>query len=274
MFNMEYSSMEDVVTHVPDEFINELLEIRKTHGEMQVEKLAFVYSFCVVSACLCEGGLYFPSVDSTPISRETIVRALGGKNYTTPQAKFIKKGGILEQAGLVFTSKEIPLGSFSTLYDSADTTVSHKELLFATELQNDPIQAEYLGFKKPNFINYSVVVPQFLMKRRDYSRGTLSSYVDTYEISLNDIIRIIEANEETKRNIKMEIYTFGILKLFNNGRYKGFKVSGKTVEEMGLMKQSLFSKYTRLLKAHGLIKVWQQFKEKEVGYETNIYHFI
>lgn len=262
---MECKLEKEMSVQIPNELFNQISE-----SECEsLEEMALAYSYCVMNSLLTKYGLYYPDCESKPVTTKDVIQWLGYKTYNK-QSVIVKRNGYLERAKIIKHVKEIPLGLINNYEMSHDTSIGG--LLTASSINSDQTVKQYLGMSKQTFRNYTVPLPLFLIDRNGYANGTLIEYINTHTMSYGSIEKIIKKNKANTRNIRTEIYVYGLLKMFSYGRKK-FSISGTTLESFNLISQSTFSKYVLLLEKHKLIKVYRG-KQSDSFDLTNTYQII
>lgn len=262
---MDCNIKSEMEVQIPDELFQNIVQSKCE----TVEEMSLAYSYCLFNSFLTKYGLYYPDSDSDLVTNKDILSWLGYKKYSS-QSKIIKRGGYLEEANIIKHIKEIPLGMINNFIKENQKTIGG--VLTASSLLGDDTVKYHIGLGSQKFRNYTVAYPIYLECREGYANGTLIEYINTHKIVFSSIEKIIKRNKANTRNIRTEIYVYGLLKMIARGR-QDFPISGNTVEALNLISQSTFSKYVALLEKHKLISIKRGKKSDEFR-STNVYRFL
>lgn len=241
------------------------------HIKTNTQQSSFAYAYIVTVAFLYKYAHYVDVDNGTYIQNKDIKQLLGYGATTKSIDKIIKRNGILEEIGLIDTTKNYPV----------QVTHSNEEVngyLARDFITIDMIDDNYVNYELIKGIvknrNYEVKEPSFFF---DYKGevGTLYDYSNTHKITIQEFIRIVY--DRGLDNIHFLLYGFFKSRCFGYKNNTQEIALYKIVEDAGVGKDAFYSRLDDM-KKNGFLEVkHKQFvmagEKHDISIEGNEYVF-
>lgn len=256
---------------IPNGIFKDLSQNIKKNNKTSIQQVSFAYTYLVTIAFLYKYAHFVDVDNGTYIQNGDIKELLGYGKTTKTVDKIIKKNGILEQIGLVKTTKDYPVGVEYT--DSKINNINIRDFVMVSTLEaNNDHYNTIKSIVKNN--NYEIKEPTFLFEY-DGDIGSLYNYEKTHKITFNEFMLFIYDDELD--NIDFLMYSFFKYKCYGLKDNTKSIALYKIVAELGIGRDAFYT-HLEKLKERGFVKVihkgWRIAGEKhDSSIEANEYHF-
>lgn len=252
-------------------FKNLSTHIRNKNGSINIQQVAFAYTYLITTAFLYKYAHYVNIDNGTYMQNADIKELLGYNRITKTIDKVIKKNGILDNIGLTSTTKDYPIRFVMNPTEEING-IPLREFVTISELDvNDVNYNTIKGIVKNR--NYEVKEPLFITTEYDGSDyGTLYNIERTHEITLDEFISFVF--DEDLSNIDFLLYGFF------KSRCKGYKDNMKAMAvykiilEIGIDRGTFYDHLEKLKNKKYIAvnhKEWKVKGEKYRDMEANEY---
>lgn len=233
-----------------------------------IQQMSFAVSYVVTISLLYKYAHFVDTENNTYIQNSDIKEILGYNKKTKSIDVFIKKGGYLEELGLISTTKNYPVSFSNTNESINDIPVIEFECI------ND-IDTESILYKRVKSIvknrNYEIREPVFFFNNND-DTGTLYEYSNTVKITLKEFLYFM--NDDNFDNIDFVLYLY--FKWQCEGlQYDTKSLSFSCIEQDIKIGNDAFYNHIKKLQSSKLLfvshKGWQDMDNDSV--ESNDYTF-
>ncbi|AYP68234.1 transcriptional regulator [Bacillus phage vB_BcoS-136] len=261
----------DAYVQIPNGLFRDLSsKIKDKKGSTNIQQTSFAYSYLVTIAFLYKYAHFVDLDNNTYIQNNDIKQILGYGRTTKTIDKIIKKGGLLEDIGLVQTNKDYPVRA-----EYSDEEIDGNRMIEFTMFNSLPSDdSEYMMIKSiVKNRNYEIREPMFLFEYKD-DVGTLYNYECTHRITIKEFIDIVY--DENLDNIDFMMYSFFKSQCL---RYKSNSKPiplNNIISEIGIGKDAFYNHLENLKNkkyVNVLHKGWKIKNESEIA-DANEYHFM
>lgn len=267
--NIKYLYGDDAYVQMPNDIFNKLSHnIKNKNGSTNIQQSSFAYSYLVCVALLYKY-THFVDIDNGTYLQNTDIKQVLGYSKTTKSIDtIIKKNGILEEIGLVQSTKDYPV-SANYISDEIEGIKIRDFITIGMVDESFSGYAEMKSIVKNR--NYEIREPIFLFEYDD-DIGTLYDYSNTHRITIKEFMEFIY--NDKYNNIDFMLYGYFKSRCYN---YKDNTRSIpllRIISEVGIGKDA-FYKHLETIKKHKLIEV--EHKPWVMGdgeAEANEYRFI
>lgn len=204
------------------------------------QQSSFAYAYLIAVAFLYKYAHYVDIDNGTYIQNKDIKQVLGYGGSTKTVDKIIKKDGILEEIGLISTTKKYPV----QFTNSGDEINGFNAREF---ISIDMINEDYVNYDSIKNIvknrNYEIKEPTFFFNYKE-DIGTLYNYSNTHKITIQEFIRIVY--DESLDNIHFLLYGFFKSRCFGYKDNTKEIALYKIVEDAGVGKDAFYSRLNDL----------------------------
>jgi biotin operon repressor len=262
----------DVYVQIPNGLFKDLADSIKSKSKTNILQSSFAYSYLVALSLLYKYAHFVDFDNKTYIQNSDLKQVLGYDKTTKTIDKIIKKGGVLEEIGLIETAKDYPI-SVEYIEETVDG-LSMREFITVSNMGNNANDTYFSTLKDiVKNKNYEIKLPLFLFDYKD-DTGTLYNYSNTHRINLDEFMKF--AFSDDLDNVDFMIYGFMKHKCYglpNNSRSLGLN---KITLELGIGRDSFYS-HLEKLENKGFIesirKGWRVSSKKDAEIEANEYIF-
>lgn len=241
----------DIGVRIPNDIFFRLSStIKNKNGSINIQQVAFSYSYIALNAFLSKYAHYVDITNGVYVQTGDIKQLLGYSRTTKSIDKIIKKNGVLEDMGLIRTSSDYPLFLTIDKTEKINDTFIH-DYVMSSNIDDNEIKQKLKSIVKNR--NYEVKEPTFLFEPYgDNDYGTVYEIKKTHEIMLSELIRFID--DANLDNIDCLIY------FYIKSRCKGYQHNKKQmtlykmIAEIGIDRSSFYS-HLKVLKLLGFISV-------------------
>jgi hypothetical protein len=216
--------------------------------QSNTQQSSFAYAYLVAIAFLYKYAHFVDVDNGTYVQNNDIKQVLGYGKSTKTVDKIIKKNGILEEIGLIATTKSYPV----QFTDSGEEINGHlaRDFITIDMIDEDYVNYEVIKSTVKNR-NYEIKEPTFFF---DYKGdvGTLYDYSNTHKITIQEFMRIIY--DESLDNIHFLLYGFFKSRCFGYKNNTQEIALYKIVEDAGVGKDAFYSRLDDL-KKNGFLEV-------------------
>ena len=249
---------------MPNGIFNDLAKINQN-----IQQISFCFSYLVTIAFLYKYAHFVDLDNGTYVQNSDIKQILGYNKTTKTIDKFIKKNGVLEELGLIATTKDYPVEVEYT--EEKVNNINMREFKTISMLNADNIHYNMIkGIVKNR--NYEIREPLFFFEYND-DIGTLYNYENTFEITLDEFMMFVY--EESLDNTDFFLYCYLKSKCY------GLKYNMKQMALVNIINDLCIGKdafygHLNKLKEKGFVEVnhkgWRT-GEAESEIEANDYYF-
>lgn len=256
---------------MPNGIFRDLSDGIKNKEEANIQQISFAYVYLVTISFLYKYAHFVDLDNGTYIQNSDIKQILGYNKTTKTIDKLIKRGGILEDLGLISTTKKYPV--YVEYTENKSENLSMREFVTI-----DMIDKNFSNYKKIKSIvknkNYEIKEPTFFFQYKE-DVGSLYNYERTHKITLKEFINLVF--EEDMDNIEILLYFFFKYKCYGLKRNMKSLALYKIILEIGISRDA-FYKYLNNLKDRGFVNVshkgwYVAGKKHNKNIEANEYYF-
>lgn len=256
---------------IPNGIFKDLSQSIKKNIKTSIQQVSFAYTYLVTIAFLYKYAHFVDVDNGTYIQNGDIKELLGYGKTTKTVDKIIKKNGILEQIGLVKTTKDYPVSVEYT--DNKINNINIRDFVMVSMLEaNTDHYNTIKSIVKNN--NYEIREPAFLFEYNG-DIGSLYNYEKTHKITFNEFMLFMY--DDKLDNIDFLMYSFFKYKCYGLKDNTKSIALYKIVAELGIGRDAFYT-HLEKLKERGFVKVvhkgWRIAGEKhDSSIEANEYHF-
>lgn len=259
----------DAYVQIPNDMFRELARAVNNKARANIQQISFAYTYIVTVAFLYKYAHFVDVDNGTYIQNSDIKQILGYNKTTKTVDKIIKKDGILEQLGLINTTKEYPVSVEYT--DEKINNMHMRDFTTVGMLGEDDVSIIKSIVKNKN---YEVKKPSFLFEYNG-DIGTLYNYERTHRITLKEYMKFIYDDELD--NTGFLIYAYFKYKCYGLRNNMKSLALYKIVSEIGVSRDTFYT-HLNILKKKGYIHVshkgWRVAgEEHDSNIEANEYYF-
>lgn len=267
--NIEYLYGDDAYVQIPNGIFRNLsTNIKNKNGSTNVQQSSFAYAYLVCVAFLYKYAHFVDVDNGTYLQNTDIKQVLGYSKLTKSIDGIIKKNGILEEIGLIQSTKDYPV-SVNYINDDIGNVRVRDFVTINMVDESFPNYEEIKSIVKNR--NYEIREPRFLFEY-DGDIGTLYDYSNTHRITIKEFMEIIYSDNYD--NIDFMLYGYFKSRCYN---YKDNTRSIpllRIISEIGIGKDA-FYKHLEIIKEYELVEV--EHKPWVMGdgeAESNEYRFL
>jgi hypothetical protein len=260
----------DAYVQIPNGIFRDLAESIKSRNKTNIQQVSFAYAYLVTIAFLYKYAHFVDVDNGTYIQNSDIKEILGYGKTTKTIDKVIKKEGILEQLGLIQTTKDYPISVEYT--DEKVNDINMREFITISQIANT---SDYTIIKEiVKNKNYEVKEPTFFFDY-DEDTGSLYNYANTHKVTLNEFLQLVQDNEMD--NVDFLMYFFFKYKCYGLPKDTKSLALYKIVLEIGIGRDAFYNHLARLEKkgyVNSIRKGWRVAGDKhDSEIEANEYIF-
>lgn len=233
---------------IPNGIFKDLSNTIVSRKQTNIQQVSFAYCYIVTIAFLYKYAHFVDVDNGTYIQNSDIKQILGYDKTTKTIDKVIKRGGILEQLGLIQTTKDYPVE-----VEYAEEKLNHLNMReFITVSMLDTNSINYITTKEVvKNRNYEVKEPTFFFDYKD-DTGSLYNYANTHRITIDEFLKLVY-NDEID-NVDFLMYAFFKYKCHGLPQNTKSLALYKVVLEMGIGRDAFYNHLDKL-KLKGYIDV-------------------
>lgn len=256
---------------IPNGVFRDLSQNIKSRNQTNIKQASFAYAYLVTIAFLYKYAHFVDIDNGTYIQNKDIKQLLGYGKTTKTIDKIIKKNGILEQIGLIKTTKDYPISVEYT--DEKINDINMREFVTISMLGTDNTNYNMVKEIVKNN-NYEIKEPSFMFEYDD-DIGSLYNYERTHKVTLKEFLLFVQ--DEKLDNIDFLMYFFFKYKCLGlKDNLKSIALY-KIILELGIGRDAFYL-HLEKLKERNFIEVnhkgWRVAGEKhDKNIEANDYIF-
>lgn len=186
---------------IPNGIFKDLSKTIKTRNKANIKQVSFAYAYLVTVAFLYKYAHFVDIDNRTYIQNSDIKQMLGYGKTTKTIDNVVKKDGILEQLGLIQTTKDYPVSVEYT--EEVINDIRMREFVTVSTITDSNHYSIIKDIVKNR--NYEIREPLFFF---DYegNTGSLYNYELTHKITIQEYLSII--SDDDLDNIDFLLYAF------------------------------------------------------------------
>lgn len=261
-FNNLRELYNDASVQIPNGLFRDLSRsIKNKRGGTNIGQTSFGYTFLVMNAFLYKYAHYVDTANKTYIQNSDTKEILGYNRSTRSIDRIIKKGGILEEMGLVESTREFPI-HVDIYRDSNGFLVSDP---ITIDMLDDDSDIRREVFEVVRNRNYEIREPLFLHEYKG-DLGTLLDYSNTHKVTINEFTKLVF--NESLNNTDMMVYYF--IKSLAHGHTEIAISQDRFMGALGMSTDTLYRSLSNLEK-ESAIKVEYQGWSTSGDFSSNKY---
>lgn len=255
---------------IPNGIFRDLSESIKSRSKTNIQQVSFSYSYLIINAFLYKYAHYVDVDNGTYLQNSDLKQILGYDKTTKTIDKVIKKNGILEEMGLVSSTKSFPVSVVYT--HEMENGIKFREFILSETM--DKSSDEYKSIKSiVKNRNYEIREPRFLFEYKG-EVGSLYDYSNTHRVNIKEFLTLLKG--EQFDNIDTMLYFY-----FKSKCY-GLKYNKKSIplsiiaKDLSIGQDSYYVRLERLEKSNYISakrKGWKVLQPHEIQAEANDYTF-
>lgn len=249
---------------IPNSIFSEIERgIFEYKGKKDVRQVAFAYTY-ILSVAILYKYCKFVDVDNDTYTQKSDMKKFLGYSKTTKTVDYlIKKGGMLENIGILETSKDIPI-YYNSKFRKDD--IGDYDFMMMSEVDDDDKE---LISKIVKNRNYEIQKPIFLFCN-DGDLGTLYDYSNTHRVEVRELVEMINKGFDV---VDMLIYFYIKSRCKINVTSRRRLSLSIIFSDIGIGNNAFYSRIDKLQKL-GIIKVDHKGWSNTGTGESNDYKFI
>lgn len=270
--NIKKAYGKDAGVQIPNSLFKLLsTNIKNVNGSRNIQQVSFAYCYMVLSAFLYKYAHFVDLENDTYIQSSDIKELLGYGKTTKTIDRIIKKNGVLEEIGLIKTTKDYPV-SFDIDTDEFINDIPIRTYTTIGKLSKEDEMYRIVKSVVKNR-NYEIKEPLFLSNGFDCNEnGTMYEYANTHKITIDELIKFI--SDDKLNNIDLMLY--GYVKC----KCKGFPNNTRNISlskfesEMNIDLMVLYSHIKTLKGKKYIAVIHKGWKSSSKEAESNAYKWI
>lgn len=266
--NIQYLYGGEAYVQIPNEIFKDLsTNIKSKNGSTNIQQSSFAYAYLICIVFLYKYAHFVDVDNGTYIQNTDIKQILGYSKSTKSIDKIIKKNGILEEIGLVETTKKYPVSvtysndEYNKMKVREFTTIDMIDESFPTyDIIKDVVKNK----------NYEIREPKFLFEYKD-DVGTLYDYSNTHRVTIKEFIKLVY--DDTIDNIDFMLYFYFKSKCLHLHESTKAIPLLNIISEIGIGKDAFYS-HLKNIKNHHMLSVTHKEWVNDGEGESNEYKFI
>lgn len=267
--NIQYLYGDDAYVQIPNDIFKNLSRnIKNRSGSTNIRQSSFAYVYLVCIGFLYKYAQFVDLNNGTYIQNTDIKQILGYSKSTKSIDHIIKKNGVLENMGLIKTTKNYPV---SVIYGEDEyNNFKIREFVTINNINKDSIIYNKVKSVVKNK-NYEIKEPTYMFEYND-SIGTLYDYSNTHKITINEFIKLIY--NERFDNIDFMLYFFFKSRCYNLNKSNTKSMSlMQIINEIGIGKDAFYA-HLKIMKDNNILSVIHKEWVNGGEGESNEYSFI
>lgn len=267
--NIQYLYGDDAYIQMPNDIFKNLSRnIKNRSGSTNIRQSSFAYVYLVCIGFLYKYAQFVDLNNGTYIQNTDIKQILGYSKSTKSIDHIIKKNGVLENIGLIKTTKNYPV---SVIYGEDEyNNLKIREFITINNIDKDSIIYNKVKSIVKNR-NYEIKEPTYMFEYNG-NIGTLYDYSNTHKITINEFIKLVY--DERFDNIDFMLYFFFKSRCYNLNKSNTKLISlMQIINEIGISKDSFYA-HLKIMKDNKILSVIHKEWINDGGGESNEYSFI
>lgn len=267
--NIQYLYGDDAYVQIPNDIFKNLSRnIKNRSGSTNIRQSSFAYVYLVCIGFLYKYAQFVDLNNGTYIKNTDIKQILGYSKSTKSIDHIIKKNGVLENMGLIKTTKNYPV---SVVYGEDEySNLKIREFITINNIDKDSIIYNKVKSVVKNK-NYEIKEPTYMFEYND-NIGTLYDYSNTHKITINEFIKLIY--DERFDNIDFMLYFFFKSRCYNLNKSNTKSMSlMQIINEIGISKDAFYT-HLKIMKDNSILSVIHKEWVNGGEGESNEYSFI
>lgn len=260
---------DDAYIQMPNDIFKNLSKnIKNRSGSTNIRQSSFAYVYLVCIGFLYKYAQFVDLNSGTYIQNTDIKQILGYSKSTKSIDHIIKKNGVLENIGLIKTTKNYPV---SVVYGEDEyNNLKIREFITINSIDKDSI----IYNKAKSIVknrNYEIKEPTYMFEYNG-NIGTLYDYSNTHKITINEFIKLVY--DERFDNIDFMLYFFFKSRCYNLNKNNTKSISlMQIINEIGISKDSFYA-HLKIMKDSKILSVIHKEWANDGEGESNEYSFI
>lgn len=267
--NIQYLYGDDAYIQMPNDIFKNLSRnIKNRSGSTNIRQSSFAYVYLVCIGFLYKYAQFVDLNNGTYIQNTDIKQILGYSKSTKSIDHIIKKNGVLENIGLIKTTKNYPV---SVIYGEDEyNNLKIREFITINNIDKDSIIYNKVKSIVKNR-NYEIKEPTYMFEYNG-NIGTLYDYSNTHKITINEFIKLVY--DERFDNIDFMLYFFFKSRCYNLNKSNTKLISlMQIINEIGISKDSFYA-HLKIMKDNKILSVIHKEWINDGEGESNEYSFI
>lgn len=253
----------DAYVQIPNGIFRDLSESIKTRNKTNIQQVSFAYVYLVTIAFLYKYAHFVDADNSTYIQNSDIKQVLGYGKTTKTIDKIIKKDGVLEQLGLIQTTKDYPVSVEYT--EEKINDIRMREFVTVSMVADNNYYNIIKGIVKNR--NYEIREPLFFFDY-DGDTGSLYNYERTHRITIDEYLNLIYDNDLD--NIDFLLYAFFKYKCYGLPKNTKDLALYKICLEIGIGSDAFYSHLDLLEKKGYVDSIRKGWRVAGDGFDSKI----
>lgn len=267
--NIQYLYGDDAYIQMPNDIFKNLSRnIKNRSGSTNIRQSSFAYVYLVCIGFLYKYAQFVDLNNGTYIQNTDIKQILGYSKSTKSIDHIIKKNGVLENIGLIKTTKNYPV---SVIYGEDEyNNLKIREFITINNIDKDStIYNKVKSIVKNR--NYEIKEPTYMFEYNG-NIGTLYDYSNTHKITINEFIKLVY--DERFDNIDFMLYFFFKSRCYNLNKSNTKSISLiQIINEIGMGKDAFYA-HLKIMKDNNILSVIHKEWVNGGKGESNEYSFI
>lgn len=267
--NIQYLYGDDAYIQMPNDIFKNLSRnIKNRSGSTNIRQSSFAYVYLVCIGFLYKYAQFVDLNNGTYIQNTDIKQILGYSKSTKSIDHIIKKNGVLENIGLIKTTKNYPV---SVIYGEDEyNNLKIREFITINNIDKDStIYNKVKSIVKNR--NYEIKEPTYMFEYNG-NIGTLYDYSNTHKITINEFIKLVY--DERFDNIDFMLYFFFKSRCYNLNKSNTKSISLiQIINEIGMGKDAFYA-HLKIMKDNSILSVIHKEWVNGGKGESNEYSFI
>lgn len=267
--NIQYLYGDDAYIQMPNDIFKNLSRnIKNRSGSTNIRQSSFAYVYLVCIGFLYKYAQFVDLNNGTYIQNTDIKQILGYSKSTKSIDHIIKKNGVLENIGLIKTTKNYPV---SVIYGEDEyNNLKIREFITINNIDKDSIIYNKVKSIVKNR-NYEIKEPTYMFEYNG-NIGTLYDYSNTHKITINEFIKLVY--DERFDNIDFMLYFFFKSRCYNLNKSNTKSISLiQIINEIGMGKDAFYA-HLKIMKDNSILSVIHKEWVNGGKGESNEYSFI
>lgn len=267
--NIQYLYGDDAYIQMPNDIFKNLSRnIKNRSGSTNIRQSSFAYVYLVCIGFLYKYAQFVDLNNGTYIQNTDIKQILGYSKSTKSIDHIIKKNGVLENIGLIKTTKNYPV---SVIYGEDEyNNLKIREFITINNIDKDSIIYNKVKSIVKNR-NYEIKEPTYMFEYNG-NIGTLYDYSNTHKITINEFIKLVY--DERFDNIDFMLYFFFKSRCYNLNKSNTKSISLiQIINEIGMGKDAFYA-HLKIMKDNNILSVIHKEWVNGGKGESNEYSFI
>lgn len=248
---------------LPNDIFGNIMTVSKN-----VQQMSFSYSYIVLMSIMYKYAHFVDLDNGTYVQNSDLKEILGYNRNTKSVDVLIKKNGLLEEVGLIKTTKQYPV---DVRYVEEDSDMSIREFITIDDIDKNSSMYKSIKSIVKNR-NYEIKEPIFFFQHND-GVGTLYEYANTFTITLKEVMRFI--CDDGLDNIDLLLYSYFKRKC-NGMDFNTWTMPLRDIFSELKIGKDAFYNHVKVLEDNGMLSInhkgWRDGNKGEA--ESNDYTFL